>query len=192
MTETGPPTSEERIKMLLSPERAEELDPFVIMAFMPVEPYDQVADIGCGPGFFSVPLAKHLIFGKLYALDILDEMLDALRERVREARLGNVEVLKCGSTDFPVPKESLDGVFLSFVIHEHDDPVAFLRAARDLLKPRGWCTVLEWHPEEPQGEPSQSRRMSPNELEKLSREAGFGFRSWRDIKGRQYMALLRK
>jgi ubiquinone/menaquinone biosynthesis C-methylase UbiE len=178
--------------MLLSPERAEELDPFVIMAFMPVEPYDQVADIGCGPGFFSVPLAKHLIFGKLYALDILDEMLDALRERVREARLGNVEVLKCGSTDFPVPKESLDGVFLSFVIHEHDDPVAFLRAARDLLKPRGWCTVLEWHPEEPQGERSQSRLMSPNELEKLSREAGFGFRSWRDIKGRQYMALLRK
>jgi hypothetical protein len=34
--------------------------------------------------------------------------------------------------------------------------------------------------------------MSPNELEKLSREAGFRFQSWRDIKGRQYMALLRK
>lgn len=192
MTEEGPLTIQEHIRRLLRPERLEELDPFVILAFMPIEPYDQVADIGCGPGYFSIPLAKHLVYGKLYALDILDEMLGVLRRRVEEANLGNVEILKCGETDFPVPKGSLDGVFIAFVIHHDMDQVAFLRAARDLLKPRGWCTVLEWYGKDRSSGPPLERRIGPDELERLAGEAGFQLRWWRDINGKHYMALLRK
>ena len=192
MTEQDPLTIQARIKRLLRPEREEELDHFVIITFMPIEPYDHVADIGCGPGYFSIPLAKYLVYGKLYALDILDEMLDALRQRVAEANLGNVEILKCGETDFPVPRESLDGVFLSLVIHQSEDPVAFLKSARDLLKPRGWCTILEHYPRETESAPHSGNRIEPDELEKIAKEAGFQFRSWRDINGREYMAMLRK
>ena len=143
MTRREPESTQDNIKRLLSREREEQLDPFVITSFMHIEPYDHVADIGCGPGYFSIPLAKHLVYGKLYALDVLDEMLEALRRRVAEANLGNVEILKCGVTDFPLPKESLDGAFVAFVVHENDDRTAFLAAVRALLKPRGWCTVLE-------------------------------------------------
>ena len=184
--------TQELISRLLSPEREQELDPFLVITFMPIEPYDHVAEIGCGPGFFSIPLAKYLVYGKLYSLDVMDEMLDVLRKRVAVANLGNVEIRKCAPTDFPVPKESMDGLFLAFVICQTDDRMAFLKAARDLLKPRGWCTVLEWFRKETEYGPPLEDRIEPREIEELAREAGFQFRGWRDINGRQYMAMLRK
>ena len=164
----------------------------MIMAFMPIEPYDHVADIGCGPGYFSIPLAKHVIYGKLYAMDIDDEMLDALRPRVSDAHLGNVEILKCSPIEFPVPQGSLDGVFLAFVVHKNQDRVEFLKAAGDLLKPGGWCTVLEWYRKETEIGPPLEERIEPDEFRAFARDAGFHVRWSRDLNGRQYMALLRK
>ena len=184
--------SQEFIKDLLSPERQEAVDPFMVMTFMPIEAYDHVADIGCGPGYFSIPMAKHLVYGKLYALDVSDEMLDALRERVAEANLGNVDVMKCGPTDFPVPEGSLDGVFLAFVTHYNEDRVAFLKAAAELLRPRGWCTVLEFYRKETEHGPPLHERIEPAELRQMAQEAGLEFRSLRDFNGDQYMAVFRK
>ena len=192
MADNTPPSVQERIDNLLRPQRLEELDPFVIMSFMPIEPYDHVADIGCGPGYFSIPLAKHLTYGMLYALDILDEMLDSVRARVSEVNMGNVEVLKCGPTEFPLPGESLDGAFLDFVAHETEDRAAFLGAVKDLLKPRGWCTVLEVHRDDPESRLPPERRIGPDDLRVLAGEVGFRFGWWRDINGRHYMSLLRK
>ena len=185
-------TTKDFIKALLDPSREEELDSFRVIALMPIDPYDHVADIGCGPGYFAIPLAKHLINGKLFALDILDEMLDALRDRVAEANLGNVEVIKCSPTEFSLPEKSLDGVFLAFVTHQNDDRVAFLEAAMRLLKPRGWCTILEWYRKETGGGPPLEKRIEPDELEALAKQVGFRFRWWRDLNGRQYMAMMRK
>ena len=183
-------TTQDLIQALLSPERQEELDPFVVITFMSTQPYDDVADIGCGPGYFSIPLAKHLSHGKLYALDVNDDMLDVLRTRVEEAKLGNVEILKCLPTEFPVPRESLDGVLLAFVLCQNDERVEFLKTVRDLLKPTGWCTVLEWYHKETESGPPVERRIDPGEMEGMAREAGFQFSWWRDMNGRQYMAML--
>ena len=192
MAEHPPMTTKEFIKALLDPSREEELDSFRVIALMPIDPYDHVADIGCGPGYFAIPLAKHLINGKLFALDILDEMLDTLRDRVAEANLGNVEVIKCSQTEFSLPGNSLDGVFLAFVTHQNDDRAAFLEAAMRLLKPRGWCTILEWYRKETGGGPPLEKRIEPDELEALVKRVGFRFRWWRDLNGRQYMAMMRK
>jgi ubiquinone/menaquinone biosynthesis C-methylase UbiE len=186
-----PPTTQELVRALLSPEREQELDPFVVTTFMPMEPYDHVADIGCGPGYFSVPLAKHLVYGKLYALDVLDEMLEVTRRRVAESKLGNVEVLKCGGTEFPLPRGSLDGAFLAFVLHQTGDRVAFLKAVRELIKPRGWCTVLEWYPVETEHGPPLEKRIPVEELQRMAEAAGFRFRWSRELNPRQYMAVLR-
>jgi ubiquinone/menaquinone biosynthesis C-methylase UbiE len=185
-------TNEEYIRALLSPEREREVDPFVITTFMPIEPYDDVADVGCGPGYFSIPLAKHLVYGKLYAMDVSDEMLEVTRRRVAEARLGNVEVMKCGVTDLPLPEGSLDGAFLAFVVHQNEDRVGFLKAVRALLRTRGWCAVLEWHRVETEHGPPLESRIPLDELRTMARAAGFQFLWSREMNPHQYMALLRK
>jgi ubiquinone/menaquinone biosynthesis C-methylase UbiE len=183
---------QEKIREYLSFQREEELDPFRVMAFLPIEPYHHIADIGCGPGFFTIPFAKHLIYGKVYALDVDPEMLRVLRERVDDVHLTNVEILQCGPLDFPAPKGSLDGVFLAFVVHEVEEREAFLREAGTLLRPGGWCAVLEWYKKETPGGPPLERRISPEELRELANGAGLTFREWRDLNGKHYMALLRK
>ncbi len=186
-----PMSNQEFIQRLLSPERSRTLDTFLVLSFSPINLHDTVADIGCGPGFFTLPLAKYLINGKLYALDIDDEMLAACRERVDRAQLANVEVLKCGEFSFPLDPGSLDGAFLAFVIQQSPDKPRFLSAVRELLQPKGWCTVLEWYRKETEFGPPLERRIDPTDLEALARDAGYRNRGWRDLNGEQYIMTLR-
>ena len=187
--ELDPMTTQEFIQPLLAPER---LDPFVVLSFCEIDLHDTVADIGCGPGYFTLPLAKYLINGTLYALDTDDEMLAACRERAAQAHLGNVEVLKCDEFDFPLVATSLDGAFLAFVVHQSPDNSRFLSAVRELLRPGGWCAVLEWYRRETEDGPPLERRIEPEELQTMAREAGFQTRAWRDLNGQQYLMALRR
>ena len=184
-------SEQEFIQMLLAPERSQSVDTFLVLSFSGINLHDTVADIGCGPGFFTLPLAKYLVSGKLYALDINDEMLAACREQVAQARLGNVEILKCDEFSFPLETGSLDGVFLAFVVQQSPDKPRFLRAVRDLLLPRGWCTILEWYRKETETGPPLERRIDPTDLEVMAREAGYRNRGWRDLNGEQYIMMLR-
>ena len=184
-------TTQEFIQRLLAPERAERNDTFSIIAYSEINDRDTVADIGCGPGYFTIPLGKTLTDGKLYALDINDEMLEACRQRVAEARLGNVEFLKCDEFDFPLDPGSLNGLFLAFVIQQSPDKPRFLRAVRELLRPRGWCTILEWFHRETETGPPLERRVDPDDLKEMAIQAGFQYQIWRHLNGEQYMMTLR-
>ena len=182
--------------VLLSSERRRTLDTHRLLSLLPIHLHHVVADIGCGPGYFTLPLAKFLLYGKVYALDIRDEMLEALRLRVAESHLANVEIAKCGATEFPLPNESLDGVFLSLVTQEVRDRAAFLKAVRDLLRQRGWCAILEWfesdEPDENMSAPPVKDPNSPKDLESLVRSVGFRLEFIRILSGGYYMAQMRR
>ena len=121
----GHRSTEEMIDLLLSPDRAERLDPLSVLSLSPVNPGETVADVGCGPGYFTLPLAKFLFSGKVYALDTDQEMLEACRRRLDEARMSNVETLLCQEYEFPVEAGILDGVLVAFVAHHPEDRVRF-------------------------------------------------------------------
>ena len=175
---------------LLSPERQEKLDVFRILSLLPLSPYHVVADIGCGPGFFTIPLAKALPGGKVYALDIQEEMTEACQRRVQEARLGNVEVILTKETEVPLEKSSLDGIFVALVLHSQIDKAGFLMSVIDLLKPGGWFAQINWHllPETTQGPPPQ-RRIAVDDVLRLVEEAGFRTILPRELNDEQYMMV---
>ena len=186
-TESDHPDMPTSIERMLRPERMETLDPFRVLSHCPVNQRDTVADLGCGPGFFTLPLAKFLVNGKVYALDTSDEMIEACQNRVDQARMGNVEVLKCGEYKFPVSPASIDGLFIAFVVHHPSDRERFLAAAKEMLKPGGWCFILEWHKRETESGPPQQARITPDELRQIAQNSGFRFQSSRDLNNEHYM-----
>ena len=190
-TDSGHPDMPNSVERMLRPERMETLDPFRVLSHCPVNPRDTVADIGCGPGYFTLPLAKFLINGKVFGLDTSDEMVEACRVRLDEARLGNFEVLKCGEYDFPVAPASVDGLFIAFVVHHPSDRERFLTAAKEMLKPGGWCFIMEWHKKETESGPPLEARITPDELREIAKNCGFKVQgSPRDINEDNYMMTL--
>ena len=178
------------IARLLRPERGETLDPFRVLSLCPVNPRDTVADIGCGPGYFTLPLAKFLINGKVLALDMSDEMVEACQTRLDEARMGNVEVMKCGEYDFPLAPASVDGLFIAFVVHHPDDREHFLTAAKGILKTGGWCFIIEWQKKDTESGPPQERRITPEELRQFAENSGFRVQGSRDLNDEHYIMTL--
>ena len=189
-TESGHPDMPTSVERMLRPERAETLDPFRVMSHCPVNPRDTVADIGCGPGYFTLPLAKYLIYGEVFALDVSDEMIQACQERVNQARLGNVEVLKCEAYEFPVEAGIADGLFISVTLHHPEDRVRFLTAAKEMLKPGGWCFIVEWQKKETESGPPQQVRITTEELRQIAKDSGFKFQSSLNLNSDYFVATL--
>ena len=189
-TDSGHPDMPSSVERMLRPERVETLDQFRVLSHCPLTPRDNVADIGCGPGYFTLPLAKFLINGKVFGLDSSDEMIEACRARIDEVRLGNVEVLKCEEYAFPVDAGTLDGIFISVTLHHPEDRARFLGAAREMLKPGGWCFIVEWQPHETQSGPPQQVRITIDELRQIAADSGFRFQTSLNLNSDYYLATL--
>ena len=178
--------------VLLAPERKEYLDPDRVISVLPIRPYHKVADIGCGPGFFTIPLAKYVSQGRLYALDVQEEMVEACLQKLASVHLTNVDVLLCQDTEFPVENESLDGAFAAFVLHEAQDKEGFLKAVLALLQKGGWFTLIEWYKREMEDGPPLEGRITEDEVKDLAVKAGLRFVSQRDLNGKHYMMQFRR
>ncbi len=180
------------LQRLESDERRRLLDVETVLTYLPLEPQQSVADIGCGPGFFAFPLSRRLASGRLYALDISDEMLERLRQRVQESQIANIEVMKCGELDFPLPAASLDGVFLAFVLHEQDNPDAFLAKVQELLKPGAWLSVIEWEKRDTDMGPPAAERIDRTELRNMARQHNLEVIFEKVLNEAHYLAVLRR
>lgn len=174
-----------------SPERRRLLDPDRVLPLLPLKPDHTVADIGCGTGFFSIPLAQRLPEGKLYAVDVQQDMLEAVREKLAQTPTDNVEVVHSSEKDIPLPQACLDGAFLAFVLHESEDRRVFLGAVQKLLKPGAWVSVLEWEKREMPEGPPLGERMAREEVKALATQLGLTLSSEVAVNDRHYLLLLR-
>lgn len=175
---------------LVSPERRELLDPDTILSLLPMEPDQVVADIGSGPGFFTLPLARCLTEGRVIALDIAEEMVAAVREKAAGAGIDNVEARTSGEVDLPVPTAGVDGAFLAFVLHEVEEKATFLERVNASLKPGGWLAVLEWHRRETGYGPPLEARLTSSMVRALARGAGFVVAEEQALNEDHYLLLL--
>jgi ubiquinone/menaquinone biosynthesis C-methylase UbiE len=105
-----------------------------VIEALAIRPGDTVADLGSGSGYFTVLLAKAVgPDGRVYAVDVDEEMNDYLRERVRLAGLDNVEVVEGRFEDPLLPDGAIDLLFTSNTYHHiQDRPEYFRNVQRDL------------------------------------------------------------
>jgi ubiquinone/menaquinone biosynthesis C-methylase UbiE len=159
---------------LESEERRRRQPPERLLAAIGVSAGMRVADVGCGPGFYTLPLS-HAVgpSGTVHALDLEEAMLARVRERAAAEGLANVVAARSEESRLPLGDGSVDLVLLANVLHEAADRVAFLREARRVLAPGGRLAVVEWRRADTGMGPPLEERLAEEDVRAALRAAGF-------------------
>ena len=120
---------------------------------------DPIAEIGCGYGTFTVPIAKKFD-GIVHSFDIDATMIERARKNVRMAGIQNVtfhlrDILLQGTG---LAAQSIGMVLLFNILHSIDKHL-ILREASRVLKKSGMAAIIHWRKdiETPRGPSPESR-----------------------------------
>jgi SAM-dependent methyltransferase len=108
-----------------------------------------VAEVGCGYGTFTLPVAAR-IGGNLFTYDLEPDMVARTQQRAGAAGLGNIrveqrDVLAAG---FGLDAESCDAVLLFNLLH-FPGAAALVRMAAGVLRPGGRVLAIHWRSDVP-------------------------------------------
>jgi ubiquinone/menaquinone biosynthesis C-methylase UbiE len=103
-----------------------------------------VLDLGCGPGFFSIEIAKMLTgSGKVIAADLQEGMLEKVNKKIKGTELEQiVEIHSCQEDKIGVT-EKVDFVLAFWMIHEVPDQDRLFEELKSILKPEGKIYIIE-------------------------------------------------
>lgn len=142
----------EKNKRICPVERAGGLDNFVRRLLQNpqkiLSPYISkgmtVLDLGCGPGFFSIAIAKMLSdSGKVIAADLQQGMLDKVIKKIKGTGLEHrIVIHKCEDNKIGVT-ENVDFVLAFYMIHEVPNQDNLFGELKSILKPDGKIYIIE-------------------------------------------------
>lgn len=103
-----------------------------------------VLDLGCGPGFFSVEMAKMVgASGKVIAVDLQEGMLRKLEDKIQGTEIEKrIKLHKCDEDKIGIT-EKVDLVLAFYMFHEVPDQKKFLEEIKSMLKPNGGVFIAE-------------------------------------------------
>ena len=103
-----------------------------------------VLDLGCGPGFFSIEIAKMLNnSGKVIAVDLQEGMLEKVKNKIIGTEIEKrIEIHKCEEKKIGVT-EKIDFILAFYMIHEVPDQDNLFKELKSILKPGGKIYIIE-------------------------------------------------
>jgi ubiquinone/menaquinone biosynthesis C-methylase UbiE len=132
--------------MLVSPARR-LVDPPGKLLGPHVAPGMTVLDVGCGPGYFSLPLARMVgAAGKVYGVDFQPRMIGALTRRARRAGLADrIVPVACAQDALRLGElgQAFDLVVACCMVHEVPDQRRLFDELAPALGPGGRLLIIE-------------------------------------------------
>jgi ubiquinone/menaquinone biosynthesis C-methylase UbiE len=109
-----------------------------------IEGGQTVLDLGCGPGTFTIAMAKLVgENGKVIAVDVQNEMLQTVREKAAREGLESRIITHKSAPDRVGIADRVDFALAFYMVHEVPDKEPFLKEITSLLKPKGKLLVVE-------------------------------------------------
>lgn len=162
-----------KIKKLDDPSRLELFDPEKVLKEFGIREGMVVLDVGTGAGFY-LPYLSKLVGekGKVYAIDVQEEMVNYAKEKVKKLGLKNVEVLKSEENKIPLPDNTIDFIFMAFTFHELSEPLKFLEELKRVAKEFCYLAIIDWKKEERDKGPPPEEVYSEWEIGLILEDAG--------------------
>jgi len=178
------------VAALESKQRKEQQDPEKIIKLLGLKSSDIVADLGCGTGYFSVPISNKV--NKVYSIDIQQEMLDYLLQKIQNQQISNIEVLLSKDVNkIPLPNESVTVLLTVNTLHEFQDKQQMIKEIWRILKPNGKAAIIDFKKVNTGSGPPVSVRISQEHAIKLFQNIGLNNVAIHDLKS-HYMLIFQK
>jgi len=143
-----------------NPKRVAMLEPVETLSKFELKNGDVSADVGCGTGIFTFPMAK-VTSSKVYAIDLSSEMLTSVKEKITNE---DIELVQSSLEGLVIDDESVDFTLLSMVLHEVDHLNDFTKELARITKPGGKLAIIEWIYKETKMGPKLDHRLSVNQI----------------------------
>jgi ubiquinone/menaquinone biosynthesis C-methylase UbiE len=129
-----------------SPDRAAWQKPDQVLDALDIKTGQTVCDIGAGPGYFALRIAKRVgPGGRVFAVDVEPRILDVLRARIEKGGVRNVTPVLASATDPLLPPRSCDLVLIVDAYHHFPDRPRYLQRLAALVRPGGRLANVDWH-----------------------------------------------
>lgn len=154
------------------PVRLAELDPAGTLTRIGFGKGMVLADVGAGTGIFSFPAAA-MTDQMVYALEISDDMLSILEEKIQSEGITNLKTVKVIDDRFDLPDHCADLGLLVTSFHEVEHKEPILSELVRILTPKGRVAVIEFHPWETPMGPPLDHRITREEIQEQFQSHGF-------------------
>ena len=174
---------------LEGPDRDEWQQPERVMDALGIADGSHVADIGAGGGWFTTRLARRVgPNGIVYAEDVQQPMIEAIRRRVEREGLANVHPILGGFVDPRLPAGDVQAALLVGLYPQIGDPVALLKNVRMALAPNGRLGIIDFKPGQFGPGPDENR-VAPDTVIRDAAAAGLRLVSHETFLRYQYLLV---
>jgi len=161
------------INWLERPEREAEESTSKLIKNLIIKPTDVIADIGAGSGYHVFKMAPLASQGKVYAVDIQQEMLNAITLENKNQKLSNIELIKGSEKSTNLPEDTIDKILMVDVYHEFSFPVEMLASMNKALKKDGKIYLIEYRAEDDSVPMKRLHKMTEAQAVKEFEASGF-------------------
>ena len=139
-------------RVMESPLRYRFFDPVRTLKGSGIRSGQEVLEIGCGTGFFTIPAAELVgDEGRVYAMDPHPLAIEHVTRRIQDAGLTNVRLIRADATEAGLASGCIDLVLLFGVIPAPVIPLdRLLHEIHRLLRAEGalavWTAIPWWSP----------------------------------------------
>lgn len=164
-------STEDLIMRFESPERDSYQQPEKVLKYLGKIEDKTIMDIGAGSGYFSVKLAEQ--GARVIAADVSEEFQAALKKRIEENNLKNIELRK---SPFDSPNLALEEVDMALIVntyHHIENRSEYFSKVKNGTKAKGELVIIDFFKTDVPVGPPQDHKISIDEVIAELKKAGY-------------------